>query len=145
MIRPLLAFEAPALAEALAHMDPWRRLGFSDDGLAGYLTRDDANLLRMVYEQDGQPVGLLCLRSPWLRGPYVEMLAVVPDRQSQGVGSALLAWAAGQNGGNLWVCVSAFNHRGRDFYGRNGFVEKAELNDLISVGEDEILMRKKLR
>jgi ribosomal protein S18 acetylase RimI-like enzyme len=145
MIRPLLAFEAPALAEALAHMDPWRRLGFSDDGLAGYLTRDDANLLRMVYEQAGQPVGLLCLRSPWLRGPYVEMLAVVPDKQSQGIGSALLAWAAGQNGGNLWVCVSAFNHRGRDFYGRNGFVEKAELNDLISVGEDEILMRKKLR
>lgn len=145
MIRPLRASEAPALAEALAHMDPWRRLGFSDDGLAGYLTRDDTSLSRVVFEQDGRAVGLLCLRSPWLRGPYVEVLAVVPEMQGQGIGTALLAWAAGQNGGNLWVCVSAFNTRARDFYGRNGFVEKAELNDLISPGEDEILMRKRLR
>lgn len=145
MIRHLRPEEAPALAGSLVHMDPWRRLGFSDDGLAAYLLRDDANLLRMAFERDGRVAGLLCLRSPWLRGPYVEMLAVVPGCQGQGIGSALLAWAAGQNGGNLWVCVSAFNLRARDFYGRNGFVEKAELSDLIAVGEDEILMRRKLR
>lgn len=145
MIRPLQSGEAPILAAAMAHMDPWRRLGFSDEGLAGYLGRDDAAVARMVYEVEGRPMGLLCLRSPWLRGPYVEVLAVVPDGQGQGIGSALLAWAAGQDGGNLWVCVSAFNTRARDFYVRNGFAALAELSDLIRLGEDEVLMRKRLR
>lgn len=145
MIRPLVPADIPALAGALAQMNPWRRLGFSDDGLAGYLGRADAALTRMVVERDGAAIAVLALRSPWLRGPYVELLAVVPDDQGQGVGAALLAWAAGQGGGNLWVCVSAFNSRARQFYARNGFVAVGTLDDLITSGSDEILMRRKLR
>lgn len=145
MIRPLVSADIPALASALAQMNPWRRLGFSDNGLAGYLGRSDAALTRMVVEEDGAAIAVLALRSPWLRGPYVELLAVIPEHQGRGVGAALLAWAAGQGGGNLWVCVSAFNGRARQFYARNGFAPVATLDDLITSGADEILMRRKLR
>lgn len=145
MIRPLQPTDIPALAAALSQMNPWRRLGFSDDGLAGYLARADVGLTRMVVERDGVAVAVLALRSPWLRGPYVELLAVVPEHQGHGVGAQLLAWAAGQGGGNLWVCVSSFNARARQFYVRNGFAPVASLSDLVASGTDEILMRRKLR
>jgi ribosomal protein S18 acetylase RimI-like enzyme len=87
---------------------------------------------------------LLVLRSPWLRGPYIEVLAVLPQAQGGGAGRALVAWAAAQGGGNLWACVSAFNHGARAFYARSGFVEVTALADLVADGHDEILLRRRL-
>lgn len=144
MIRPLTAAEIPALAEALAQLDPWRRLGFSAAGLAAYLAREDAALTRVVAERDGAPAALLALRKPWLRGPYIELLAVLPAAQGAGLGHALVQWAAAQGGGNLWACVSDFNTPARAFYARQGFVEVAPLPDLVAEGMDEILLRRVL-
>lgn len=144
MIRPLADAEIPALAEALAQLDPWRRLGFSAAGLAAYLGRADAALIRVVAERDGVPAALLALRKPWLRGPYIELLAVLPAAQGAGLGRALVEWAAAQGGGNLWACVSDFNAPARAFYARQGFVEVAPLPDLVAAGEGEILLRRML-
>lgn len=144
MIRPLDAAEISAFAAALAAMAPWSTLGFAAEGLARYLGRDDPAARRMVAEREGRAAGLLVLRAPWLRGPYVEVLAVLPEAQGGGVGRALLDWAAGQGGDNLWACVSAFNTPARAFYARAGFVEVAPLPDLVAAGEDEILLRRQL-
>lgn len=144
MIRPLAHAEVPALAAALAAMEPWSSLGYGPDGLARYLGRDDPAARRMVAERQGRPAGLLVLRSPWLRGPYVELLAVLPEAQGGGLGRLLLDWAAGQGGDNLWACVSAFNAAARAFYARAGFVEVAPLPDLVAAGQDEILLRRRL-
>ena len=142
--RPLAAADIVTLAPALAVMDPWRRLGFTAVGLAAYLGREDAALTRMVIELDGRPAAALALRRPWLRGPYVELLAVLPAAQGRGLGRALVEWAAAQGGGNLWACVSAFNGAARAFYARAGFVEVAPLADLVAEGADEILLRRRL-
>lgn len=144
MIRPLDGADIPALAQVLADLDPWRRLGFSAAVLAAYLGRDDPALIRVVAEQDGAPAALLALRKPWLRGPYIEVLAVLPAAQGAGLGRALVEWAAAQSGGNLWACVSDFNAPARAFYARQGFAEVASLPDLVAAGEGEILLRRVL-
>lgn len=143
MIRPLAACEIAAFAAAMAAMEPWRSLGFSAAGLASYLGRDDAAARRMVVERDGG-AGLVVLRAPWLRGPMIELLAVLPQAQGAGLGRELVEWAARQGGGNLWACVSAFNASARAFYARSGFVEVASLPDLVTDGYDEILLRRRL-
>lgn len=141
--RPLVADDITVLAPALAAMDPWRRLGFTAVGLAAYLGREDAALTRMVLERDGRPAAVLALRRPWLRGPYIELLAVLPTAQGGGHGRRLVEWAAAQGGGNLWACVSAFNDSARAFYARAGFDEVAVLPDLVAAGADEILLRRR--
>ncbi len=145
MIRPLDRADIPPLALALAGLDPWRRLGFSADGLAAYLGREDGALIRVVAERDGAPVALLALRKPWLRGPYIELLAVLPVAQGTGLGRILVEWAAAQGGGNLWACVSDFNAPARAFYARQGFAEVAPLPDLVAEGMGEILLRRVVR
>lgn len=141
--RPLTAADIAALASALAGMDPWRTLGFTAIGLAAYLGREDGALTRMVVERDGAPAGLIALRRPWLRGPYIELLAVLPAAQGGGCGRGLVEWAAAQGGGNLWACVSSFNAPARAFYARAGFDEVATLPDLVAAGADEILLRRR--
>lgn len=145
MIRPLAAAEIPALAQALVELDPWRRLGFSAAGLAAYLGREDPALSRVVTERNGAPAAVLALRKPWLRGPYIELLAVLPAARGAGLGHALVQWAAAQGGGNLWACVSDFNAPARAFYARQGFAEVAPLPDLVAAGEGEILLRRMVR
>lgn len=141
--RPLADADIATVAPALAAMDPWLTLGYTAAGLAAYLGRDDAALTRMVVERGGAPAAVLALRRPWLRGPYVELLAVLPAGRGLGLGRQLVGWAAGQGGGNLWACVSAFNHTARAFYARAGFVEVATLPDLVVDGAEEILLRRR--
>lgn len=141
-LRPLVADDCAGLAAALADMEPWRTLGFSTAGLTAYLGRDDGALTRLVVEQDGTAAAVMALRRPWLRGPYIELLAVVPAAQGRGYGRCLVDWAVAQGGGNLWACVSAFNGAARAFYAHAGFAEVATLPDLVAAGHDEILLRR---
>ena len=145
-IRPLAGTEGAALAVSLAALEPWRSLGFTVAGLEAYLRRDDPALRRVVAERAGAVAGVLALRAPWLRGPTIELLAVLPEAQGGGVGRALVEWAVANAGGaaNLWACVSAFNAPARAFWARTGFVEAATLPDLIRPGFDEILLRRQL-
>lgn len=147
-LRPLDLAEAPALGQALAGLDPWKTLGFSGAGLSAYLGREDPGLRRLVADSGGWPAGVLALRSPWLRGPYVELLAVFADQQGRGFGRAMVEWAAAEaraaGSANLWACVSAFNAGGRAFWTAAGFIETAELPDLVAEGQAEILLRRRL-
>ncbi|MGE5505827.1 MAG: N-acetyltransferase family protein [Actinomycetota bacterium] len=145
-IRPLEAADIGQLAQALAGIDPWLHLGYSAAALAGWLGRDDAALTRLAATRGGALAGVLGVRSPWLRGPYVELLAVLPGHQGFGLGRTLLDAAVERSGqaANLWACVSASNVPARNFYRRCGFAEVAPLPDLVADGEDEILLRKRL-
>ena len=53
------------------------------------------------------------LRLNWMRGPYVQFLAVLPPFQCQGLGTALLAWveaqARAEGERNLWIAASEIN------------------------------------
>ncbi|RAU21730.1 hypothetical protein CU669_12225 [Paramagnetospirillum kuznetsovii] len=147
-LRPLELADHPAMARYLAGMDPWASLGYGAEALERYLGRDDEALYRFAVEHgDDDQAGLLALRSPWLRGPYIELLAVFPAHQGKGLGRALMDWTAGraaQVSANLWACVSGFNASARGYYAAQGFVELASLDDLVAPGFAEILVRRRL-
>jgi ribosomal protein S18 acetylase RimI-like enzyme len=90
---------------------------------------------------------LVVVRSPWLYGPYISLLAVLPSHQGLGLGSAVLASIERQldsSDRNLWVCASTFNSSAIDFYIHRGFEPVGDLPDLVRVGFTERLFRKRL-
>lgn len=155
LIRPLTRAEADELGADMATSDPWARLGFSARVLADALAPQDQPAAEAAAafglfgtEVGDAPLGAVSIRPVWLRGPYLALLFVRPGRQSRGTGRAALEWMeaeARRTGANsLWTAVSGFNHRAFAFYRRFGFVEVALLPDLVSPGEEERLLRKRL-
>ena len=91
---------------------------------------------------------MVIIRSPWLAGPYLQLLAVLPMLQGSGTGSAILTWyeatAMAARMRNAWLCVSGFNVDAQRFYERYGYQLAGRLPDLMRDGDDELLMRKNL-
>ena len=139
--------QAGLIGARLAAMDPWKRLGYGAEPLGRYLAAADPSLKRFAVQHQQETVAVACIRFPWLRGPYLELLAVFPGNQGQGVGQAILAWFEEQarpSAKNLWTMTSEFNHPARRFYQAAGFVEIAPVADLVADGCTEILLRKTL-
>ena len=140
--------DAGILGPAICAMDPWARLGMPAERMTAGLASSDENRRCFSIWHGGDRAGVVVVRFPWLSGPYLNLLAVLPPFQKQGVGRMALSWmekearAAGVR--NCFLCVSGFNTAAQGFYRRNGYSEAALLNDLIVDGEDEILMRKRL-
>jgi diamine N-acetyltransferase len=137
--------EAGPFSNRLAAMDPWLTLGYSVEGLLHYLLRPDPALYRLAVFVDQTPGGLVCVRYPWLRGPYLELLAVLDGWQGRGIGREIVAWMETQcpsTAPNLWALASSFNAAARSFYRALGFTEIASLPNLVRFRYDEILLRK---
>lgn len=134
------------LAAAIVDMPPWSVMNYSADLMARFLSTADGCVSRYAVEIGGEQLGAVSVRSPWLKGPYLELLALLPVAQGQGIGSAILTWfeqeAIGHGSRNLWVCASSFNMRALRFYERHGFEHAAALPGLVADGYEEILMRK---
>lgn len=139
--------EAETLGAGLAAIDPWRRLNFAATALNSYLTRNDPAAYRFAVRQDGVLVGVIAVREPWLRGPYLELLGLLPPAQGQGFGAILMDWfeaEAPPGAANLWVLCSDFNTKAIAFYERRGFQRQTALDGLVAEGSSEILLRKPL-
>jgi ribosomal protein S18 acetylase RimI-like enzyme len=144
-LRRVKRSEAQSLAGEIVTLDPWRTLDYQADALAAYLSRPDPTLIRFTIQASGQAAGVLCLRYPWLKGIYLELLALFPPYQGLGLGREFMTWTearARPHTKNFWVAVSSFNHRARRFYQELGFTQVACLEDLIKEGYDELLLRK---
>jgi ribosomal protein S18 acetylase RimI-like enzyme len=147
-LRPLQSHEeARVLSDLLAGLDPWATLRYSAGAFARYLLREDAALSRYTVLRQGRAIGVVCIRYPWLRGAYLELIGLDPAAQGVGVGSEILHWCEEQSrleSCNLWVLVSAFNTRAHAFYERQGFTTIGIIPDFVQPGYDEILLRKVL-
>lgn len=148
-----LALEPPGrdsarvVADAMCRIDPWLTLRATPEQLRDYLTGQDAQCCRRVLRLEGAIAGVVAVRSPWLYGPYLTLLAVLPGYQGMGIGSAILGWMvdeAGDAAKNLWVCASEFNARAIAFYERHGFQRVGVIADLVAPGVAEVLLRKRL-
>ena len=139
--RTLAAKEAETIARACVTFDPYLRLGYRAETLAAYLTRPDPALNRYAIETDVGFIGVLALRGPWLRGPLIEMLALLPEAQGRGNGAAILDRCKSEGAKNLWATVSAFHEPARRFYAKAGFEEVCSLPGIVQEDEDEILLR----
>lgn len=147
VVRNLQPDDIDLISTTLAAMEPWRSLGSTATGLCLYLSGDDPALKRFAVQMTTETIGVICVRFPWLRGPYLELLAIFPSAQGQGAGQALLAWMEGEArpaAQNLWAVVSESNLRARQFYRAAQFVEVTPLPDLVAKGYNEILLRKAL-
>ena len=144
---PLTEEQARAVAQMLAASEPWASLKFSADALRGYLMRDDPALRRYLVSVDHDLAGVVCVRHPWLRGPYIELLGMFPNYRGRGIGKQVLAWAekeARLESKNLWVVASSFNRQALSFYQSLGFYPIGPIQGLVSPEHDEILLRKRL-
>jgi diamine N-acetyltransferase len=146
-LRRLERRNAAFIGATLAGMDPWRTLGYTRAGISNYLVRDDLGGCRFAIWASDKLAGVVCVRYPWLLGGFLELLALFPARQGCGLGSEIILWLEQQTrlaAKNLWATVSSFNVKARAFYLHHGFIEVAPLADLVTVGHDEILLRKQL-
>ena len=146
-LEPIGADQATPLAAAVTAIDPWHRMAYRAEAMAAYLAARDPGTCRRAICRDGAIVGAVSVRYPWLRGPYLELLALLPGQQGTGIGAAVLHWMTAQAAGHAnsaWVCASSFNDRALSFYRRHGFVRVGDLDDLVGPGFTEILLRKRL-
>jgi diamine N-acetyltransferase len=135
-----------SLAASIVAIPPWSVMSYPADALARFLAAPDGGASRYLVEIGGEKAGAVSVRFPWLKGPYLELLALLPPFQSQGIGASILAWFEQEGlrlgARNLWVCASSFNARAVHFYGRHGFSPAATLPGLVADRYDEILLRK---
>lgn len=80
------------LGPAMTAIDPWARLRVDAAVMSRFLANheDGARRYRMTIEDTD--VGTCVVRVPWLFGPYLNILGVLPALQRQGVGQAILKW-----------------------------------------------------
>ena len=139
--------DALSIAAILASMDPWKKANYHAEGLAKFLLQNEPSLHRYKVMGQGKIIGVIAVQYPWLRGCYIALLAVFKDNAGKGIGAELVRWLGTQMRGrfkNIWALVSDFNLRARGFYKKQGFVEIAQLKDLVLPGSNEILIRKVL-
>lgn len=144
---PITAAAIPEIAARMAAIDPWARLGRPAAAMAERIAAADAGARRFSIERDGAILGYVSIRHPFLRGPYLEQIAIFPEAQRQGLARRVLDWMAGEVEGresNLWLCVTEWNERARATYRALGFDEVAPLPDLVTPGASEIFMRRRL-
>lgn len=142
-----LGDDVAAIAERMATLDPWASMGRPPDSFAAYMTRPMAATFRYALRLDGRPVGFLSLRYPFMRGPYIETIALFPEAQRRGFGRRIVEWMGREVEGeatNLWLCVTDWNAPARAAYAAMGFVEIGPIPDVALVGQTEIFLRKPL-
>ena len=134
------------MAEKIAAMPPWSVMGYPAEALARFLAGNDGGVSRYLIEAEDAEAGAVSIRFPWLKGPYLELLALLPPFQGQRLGASIMAWfehrALELGARNLWVCASSINEGALRFYRAHGFVATASLPGLVADGYDEILLRK---
>ncbi len=148
LLRPLSPGSAEELGPALAAMPPWSVIGWPAASLIAGFKRERPSFRLFELLAGGELAGAVSIQNPFLHGPYLQLLAILPGFQGRRLGAAILQWmereARSEQSRQLWLCVSTFNTRARAFYERFGFEEVAVLEQLASEASDEVFMRKRL-
>ncbi len=148
VLRPLTAENAERIGEALAAMPPWSVIGYPARRLVDWLQREQPTMRKFGVMAGAKLAGVIVIQDPFLHGPYLKLIALLPEFQGQNFGLRLLQWmeteARREEARQLWLCVSTFNTRARSLYERFGFEAVAILDKLASDASDELLMRKRL-
>ena len=139
---------AASFGDRLARIDPWLKLDYSSQALCRYFSATGQGRHAIAVLAGEIPAACLAVRPNWLRGPLLEVLAVLPEFQGCGLGREIIAWLVAQTqreqGGNLWTISSEFNRPAREFYRLQGFEVVGTLPGLICTDETEMLLRLRL-
>jgi ribosomal protein S18 acetylase RimI-like enzyme len=143
-----LTENAKELGEALAAIQPWSVIGYPAERLADWLRRQEPTMRKFEAVTGQGLAGVIVIQDPFLHGPYLKLIAILPGFQGRSLGMRLLQWMESEarraEDRQLWLCVSTFNSRARALYERFGFEAVAILDKLACDASDELLMRKRL-
>lgn len=147
-VAPMSTDTAAHLGPQFATVGPWKHYGASPEQLtASFCDATGGNRPFAIFAGDAI-AGAIIVRDPWLIGPYLVFLGILPEYQGQKIGDCVLRWfeAEARRGGkrNIWLCVTGINADAQRFYRTHGWEVAATLPDLIRDGDDEIMMRKRL-
>src|SRR5271169_5237064 len=78
-LSPLRRTSCETLAAEIVAMEPWSVMNYPADRLAAFLASADGGVARYVVNVDGEEAGAVSVRDPWLKGPYLELLALLPQ------------------------------------------------------------------
>lgn len=150
MIRPLIAADLPALRAVIAanELFPPEML----DGMAAPFLAGEEEAGFWLTDRDEGPVALAyCVPERLTEGTWnLLLIAVHPDRQGQGRGSALMQAveaALVERGARILLVETSGlpeYRRSRAFYARLGFGEEARIRDFYRDGDDKVVFRKPL-
>lgn len=139
--------EAAFLGKEFEKIDPWKTLGTTKNDLEHYILNQDHYDTYAVIADD-KPIGMISIRFPWLLGPYLAFLGILPQAQGKGFGTTLMQWledtARIHKARNIFICVSDFNHDAQAFYASCGYRKVADLEGLVLDEYGELLLRKRL-
>ena len=147
-IDKLTDLQAEHVGQSLASIDPWAHYEYPAEKLIDFLKSDDPAAYKYAITYNQQLAGTIVIRSPWLHGPYIQLLGLLTGFQSKGLGRDVLQWVEDSYRDkfrNLWLNASEFNERAIAFYQRFGFEKVGLLDELVKDDYNEILFRKKLR
>jgi ribosomal protein S18 acetylase RimI-like enzyme len=143
----MTAAAADELGPQTAAIGPWAHYASAAASVTAALRHTGDGAVRYQVRSGPALAGAVVICCPWLAGPYLQLLAILPAHQNLGIGGSVLSWfeaEARDHFRNLWLCVSAFNVAAQRFYVRHGFEPVATLQGLLRDDEDELLMRKRL-
>ncbi|MDA7946951.1 MAG: GNAT family N-acetyltransferase [Hyphomicrobiaceae bacterium] len=138
---------ARELGEEFARIDPWKEYGIPAKILSSFLAKERDGRYRLLITANETTAGIVVVTVPWLFGPYLHFLGLLPQFQNSGIGSSVMTWFEAEAGGqfrNLWICVSEFNDRAVRFYERFGYMRVAKLEGLVIDDRSEFLLRKRV-
>jgi ribosomal protein S18 acetylase RimI-like enzyme len=135
--------EARACAEMMATSDPWIFFGRTFEQCLARVTNPDGEV--WVAREGDVARGFIILVTQGAFVGYIQIVCVAADARSSGVGSKLVAFAEERifaEFPNVFLCVSSINPRARQLYERLGYKLVGELDDYLTRGYSEFLMRK---
>lgn len=138
---------ARPLATALSKVTPWCEVPLAEDSLYDHFSIEDQALLRFAIIYGDQCAGVISVRYPWLKGPYLELLGLLPEAQRKGLGTELINWfenEAPKLNRNYWLLCSDFNEPALKFYEKLGYEKITLIESLFAKGFHNYLMRKML-
>jgi ribosomal-protein-alanine N-acetyltransferase len=130
----------------MASTEPWITLRRDQAACEAALHRPGDELF--IAQRGDARLGFILLRAGGVAGsPYIAAIAVAESARGQGVGTQLLEFAEQRfrDSRNLFLCVSDFNSGARSLYARLGYRQVGLLEDYVTEGHDELLMRKRLK
>jgi ribosomal protein S18 acetylase RimI-like enzyme len=135
--------EARVCAEMMASSDPWLHFGRTFEQCLARVTNPSGEV--WVARSNGIAEGFIILILQGAFVGYIQIVCVAASARSSGLGSRLVAFAEERifrEFPNVFLCVSSYNPRARALYERLGYKLVGELDDYITRGESEFLMRK---
>ncbi|MEN8247922.1 MAG: GNAT family N-acetyltransferase [Bacteroidota bacterium] len=135
--------EISTCAEIMVNSEPWITLGYSIEKVLKNL-KDSMNEVYTA-KMNNEIVGVIIVQTKGAFAGYLKSIVVKEEWRGQNLGEAMMEFVENKmfsESTNVFLCVSSFNERAREFYTKRGYMEIGVIKDYVVEGYDEIIMRK---